>query len=246
MRVCILHGASQRQELDVFKLDELERLVFAFAWIVVRDKTVSNVALVVDHHNVLHTSVLVVQRRITEVADELDKVLVALKGFQPERDARHDGLFLLDDHARVGADGSQVEVILNSQGKAQHHGQQQQEPRSKTLYLGRELHVKLRGAHRHLTLVAVEERMHSAFIINQRSKLEDGSTFRSSELCIIGYFFIALKSLVMLYLRRSQINVPRDHPLGKLFPPSMLQQKVDRSTKRGVFERAQNCKRFFI
>jgi hypothetical protein len=48
-------------------------------------------------------------------------------------------------------------------------------------------------------------------------------TYCSSELCIIGYFFIASNCLLMLYLRRSQINVPRDQPLGKLFPPSMLQ-----------------------
>ena len=70
----------------------------------------------------------------------------------------------------------------------------------------------------HLTLVALEELTHSAFIITKPSKFSTGRTYRSSELCIIGYFLIALKSLVMLYLRRSQINVPRDRPLGKILP----------------------------
>src|SRR5688572_19014387 len=52
------------------------------------------------------------------------------------------------------------------------------------------------------------------------------STWCSSEICIIDYFLIAPNSMMMLYFRWSQINVPRDRPLGKVFPPSMLQQKV--------------------
>jgi hypothetical protein len=75
----------------------------------------------------------------------------------------------------------------------------------------------------HLTF-ALEEQTPSAFISILGSKhqgLEHGSspklefvkvrgTLRSSELCIIDYFFIAHNYLLMLYLRRSQINVPRD------------------------------------
>ena len=71
------------------------------------------------------------------------------------------------------------------------------------------------------------------------------STWCSSEICIIDYFFIAPNSRLMLYLRRSQINVPRDRPFGKLFPPSSCSRRFDRNTKRGVFEKARNCKRFF-
>ena len=77
--------------------------------------------------------------------------------------------------------------------------------------------------------------------------LETGTgacTYCSSEICIIGYFLIAHNCRLMLYLRRSQINVPRDRPFGKLFPPSSCSRRFDRNTKRGVFERARNCKRF--
>ena len=113
----------------------------------------------------------------------------------------HDRLFLLDDHARVGANGAQVEVVLNAEGETQHQRQQQQEPGSKTLYLGRKLHAKLRGTYVHLTLVDLEELTHSAFIFTLRSRhpgvprsswnWSSHGTLRSSELCIIDYFFIA-------------------------------------------------------
>ena len=36
----------------------------------------------------------------------------------------------------------------------------------------------------------------------------------SSDLCIIGYFYVAHGRGPMLYLCRSQINVPRDRRLG--------------------------------
>jgi len=36
----------------------------------------------------------------------------------------------------------------------------------------------------------------------------------STLFCIIGYFFVALLQQLMLYLPRSQINVPRDRHLG--------------------------------
>ena len=82
---------------------------------------------------------------------------------------------------------------------------------------------KLRGTYTHLTF-ALEEETHSAFISTLGSKhqglaqsqahllelVKARGTLRSSELCIIDYFFIAHKYLSMLYLRRSQINVPRD------------------------------------
>ncbi len=52
------------------------------------------------------------------------------------------------------------------------------------------------------------------------------STYRSSEMCKIDYFLIARNYRMMLYLRRSQINVPRDRLLGKTLPALKLQQKV--------------------
>lgn len=70
----------------------------------------------------------------------------------------------------------------------------------------------------HPTLVALEPLAHSAFIFNKRSKFRLQSTYRSSEMCIIDYFLIAPKSRVMLYLRRSQINVPMRPPVRETLP----------------------------
>ncbi len=145
MRVRVLHCTSQRQELDIFELNVLKRFVFAFAWIELRNDAVFNVSLIVHDHDVSHANILVVERRLAQVADNLDEVLIALKAFDSERNARHDRLFLLDDHARVGADGPQIEVVLNPEGETQHQCQQQEKPGSETSYLGRKLHVKLRG-----------------------------------------------------------------------------------------------------
>jgi hypothetical protein len=54
------------------------------------------------------------------------------------------------------------------------------------------------------------------------------STRRSSELCKIDYFLIAHNLKMMLYLQRSQINVPKRPPVGKLFPPSSCSRRFDR------------------
>jgi hypothetical protein len=51
-------------------------------------------------------------------------------------------LFLLDDHPRIGADRAEVEVILHAKGQPQHQGQQQQQPGTEALYLGRKLHAQ--------------------------------------------------------------------------------------------------------
>jgi hypothetical protein len=69
----------------------------------------------------------------------------------------------------------------------------------------------------------------------------------SYEICIIDYFFIARNWLLMLYLRRSQINVPRDRRQGNSSRPSMLQCAfVEIFRKEAFFEEAQNCKANFI
>ena len=47
----------------------------------------------------------------------------------------------------------------------------------------------------------------------------------------------------MLYLRRSQINVPRDRLKGTLPALNVAAEGLIEDTKRGVFEKAQNCKR---
>ncbi len=78
-----------------------------------------------------------------------------METFEAERNAGHNGLFLLDDHAGVGADRSQVEVVLNAKRETEHERQQQQEPRSETPYLGRKFHVELRRPYVHLTLVGL-------------------------------------------------------------------------------------------
>jgi hypothetical protein len=53
----------------------------------------------------------------------------------------------------------------------------------------------------------------------------------------------------MLYLRRSQINVPRDRPLGKLSPaPQVAAEGLIEARKEAFFEKAGHCKhdcRFF-
>jgi hypothetical protein len=99
-----------------------------------------DVSVVVHDENIFHANILVFQQRLAEASHDLVEVLIALETFEAERNAGHDGLFLLDDHAGVGADRSQVEVVLNAKGETQHKRKQQQEPRSETLYLGRESH----------------------------------------------------------------------------------------------------------
>ena len=126
MRIRVLHRTSQREELDVFELNVLKRFVFAFAWIELGDDAVFNVSLVVHDHDVLHANIFVVEGRLAQVADDLDEVLIALQAFDSERNARHDRLFLLDDHAGVGADSPQIEVVLNPEGETQHQRQQQE------------------------------------------------------------------------------------------------------------------------
>ena len=69
-------------------------------------------------------------------ADDFVQVLLALQALEAERDARHDGLFLLDDHARVRADCAQVEVILDPESEPEHQRQQQQQPGAETLISG--------------------------------------------------------------------------------------------------------------
>jgi len=98
----------------------------------------------------------------------------------------------------------------------------------------------LRGPNRHLTLSPAGKEgalsVYPYFKVREKSGqsrtvLEEQpgtSTCRSSELCKIDYFLIAHNLKMMLYLQRSQINVPRDRPLGKLFPPSSCSRRFDR------------------
>lgn len=142
MHVRVLHRASERQQLNVFELNVARGLVFAFARIELRNDAVEDIPIVVDHQNVFDANVLVVQERLAQSADDLVEILLALQALEAERDAGHDRLFLLDDHARVGANLAQVEVVLDTESETEHERQQQEKPSSKTLYRGRNLHVK--------------------------------------------------------------------------------------------------------
>ena len=85
---------------------------------------------------------LLFSRRLAQAADDFVEVLIALQTLDPERDAGHDRLFLLDDHARVGADLAQVEVVLHTEGQPEHQRQQQEQPGAEALYLCGKLHAK--------------------------------------------------------------------------------------------------------
>ncbi len=142
MLVCILDYAPEWQELYVFELDVACSVVFAFAWVEIGDNAVSDVSVVVHYQNILEAYVLVVQQRLAQVPDDLIKVSIALETLDPERDPRHDRLFLLDDHARVGIYLPEVEVVLHAEGQPQHQCQQQEQPGTEALYLGGKLHAK--------------------------------------------------------------------------------------------------------
>ena len=137
-----LDCTSERQKLNVLELNVFRRLVFALARIELGNDAVDDVAIVVDDEDVFDANVLVVQKRLAEVADDLVEVSVALQGFHAERDAGHDRLFLLDDHARIGADLAQVEVILDAEREPEHQCQQQKQPGAKALYRVGKSHAK--------------------------------------------------------------------------------------------------------
>ena len=140
-----LDRASQWQELDVFEPNVFGGLVLAFARCEFGNQAVANVTVVVDHEDVFDANVLVVQQRLAQVADDLIQVFIALEALEAERDAGHDGLLLLDDHARVGADGPEVKVVLDAEGEPEHKGQQQQQPGAKALNLGRVSHSETKS-----------------------------------------------------------------------------------------------------
>src|SRR5688500_5906049 len=77
--VRVLHSTSERQELDIFELNVLECLVFAFAWIELRNDAVFNISRVVDDEDVPHANILGVERRLAQVADDLHEILIALE-----------------------------------------------------------------------------------------------------------------------------------------------------------------------
>src|SRR5205085_6471294 len=137
-----LDGASERQHLNVFELDITCRLVFAIARIELRNNAVEDVTVVVHHENVLDADVLVLQQRLAQAANNLVEILLALEALVAQRDAGHDCLFLLDYHASVIAHGAEIEVVLDTEGEAEHQRQQQQEPGSETLYLGAKSHAE--------------------------------------------------------------------------------------------------------
>jgi len=137
-----LDGASQRQELNVLELHVTSSLVLSITWIEFGDDAVEDVAVVVDDENISDADVFVIQQRLAQFSDNLVEVLIALEALESERDTGHDGLFLLDNHARVGADSAEVEVVLDTEGEAEHQGKEQQEPGSETLYLGAKSHAE--------------------------------------------------------------------------------------------------------
>ena len=142
MLVSRLDSTPQRQELDVFELNIPGGLVFAFAWVEFRDDAVENITVVVYHQNVFDTNIFLIKKGSLNTSDNLVEILIALETLIAKSDAGHDRLFLFDDHARVGADGSEVEVVLNAEGEPEHQGQQQQQPGSEALYLGVKSHAK--------------------------------------------------------------------------------------------------------
>ena len=152
MLVGELNGVSQGQQLNILELKVFGRFVFSFPWIELGDDAVSDVTVVVDDENISYAYVLVVQEGLTEVPDDFVEILITLEALESESDSGHDGLFLLDNHAGVGADGAEVEVILDTEGKAQHQRQQKQESGTKALYLRGNFHRKLRLPNRHQTL----------------------------------------------------------------------------------------------
>jgi|SoiMethySBSTD1v2_1073268.scaffolds.fasta_scaffold656323_2 hypothetical protein len=117
---------------------------------------------------------------------------------------------------------------------------------------------KLRGVFRHQTLRPGKLRalrVYPYFNVWQKShgfgremELAPGvSTYCSSEICIIDYFLIAPNCPLMLYLQRSQINVPRDRRWETLPAPQVAAEGLTEDTKRGVFEKlgvASRCLNF--
>ena len=135
-----LDCASEWQKLNVFELNVLRGLVFAFPRSELRDQAISNVSIVVHDEDVPHANPFVVEQRLAELADDFVQVLVALQALVTECDAGHDCLFLFDDHTCVCAYGPQVEVILDSESEAEHQGQQQEQPGPEASNLGRKSH----------------------------------------------------------------------------------------------------------
>src|SRR5262245_27430734 len=168
-------------------MDVLAAFVFALLRQVLPEHAVDDVAIVVDDEDVLNADVFVVQQWVFETTDHIDEVLYALNAFQSERDAGRDRLLLLDDHFGVSLYGTQVEVVLDAKGQTEHQCEEQQQAGPEAFYDGGKSHIGS-GA-----------RVLRSF---------------SSELCIINYFFVARGRGPMLYLWRSQINVPRDRRLG--------------------------------
>jgi len=115
-----LDCASQWQQLNIFELNVLRGLVIELSRSEFGNQAISNVPIVVDDKDVFDANVLVVQEGLAQVADNFVEVLIALDTFQTECNSRHDGLFLLDDHARISADGPQVKVILDAEGEPEH------------------------------------------------------------------------------------------------------------------------------
>jgi hypothetical protein len=140
--VRVLDCTSERQQLNVLELEVARRFVFTLARVELGNDAVDNVPVVVHHQNVSDANVFVVQEGIANVPDDLVQLLVALQAFHAERDPGHDRLFLLNDHARVGADLAQVEVILDAEGEPEHQRQQQKQPGAKALYRGGKFHAK--------------------------------------------------------------------------------------------------------
>ena len=140
-RLCVDH-ASQWQELYVLELNIAGRIVIEFAWSEFGIEAVYDVTIVIHHQDILDANVLIVQQRLAQVADDLVEVSIAMQALDPKRDPGHDRLFLLDDHSRVGTHGAEVEVILHTESQPEHQGEQQEQPGTKTLYLGGKFHAK--------------------------------------------------------------------------------------------------------
>ena len=135
-----LDCASEWQQLNVFELNVLRGFVFSYARSEFRDQAVSDVPVVIHDEDVPHANPSVVEQRLAQVADDVVQVFVALQTLETERNAGHDCLFLLDDHAGIRTYGAKVEVVLDPEREPEHQGQQQQQPCAETPNLGRKSH----------------------------------------------------------------------------------------------------------
>src|SRR5882724_2480135 len=94
------------------------------------DKTVENISVFVYHKDVPHSPI---RKLITYIALDLVEILVARNAVNAQRHPGHDGLLLFNQHVRVLSDGTQVDVVLDTESQAQKHDQQEHQSRPKAV-----------------------------------------------------------------------------------------------------------------